>query len=680
MKVNSTVLPLFLAMGAIPKAELPIIIILAIVVVVLLIINIIYAMMKPKAQAVATDAQGTTIINNTYNVFINNALQEDEEEIVSIPEEVEVVEEDNNLLIAAEASDDEEETVEQVWDEETGQFILVRYNRSFISRVIQAKDNVKSYYSELKNEILSYEKVKIRLSWKHEIFKQGRNSLIRMTMRGKTLCLYFALDPNDYVDSKYKVEDASGKAITANYPCLYRITSDLRCRYAKDLIAQVMEKFGLAKTEIEPIDYASLNPYEEDQPLIERGLIKVIGEPANPVQYPEYNNTSEDIVEEIVSIPEEVEVVEEDNNLLIAAEASDDEEETVEQVWDEETGQFILVRYNRSFISRVIQAKDNVKSYYSELKNEILSYEKVKIRLSWKHEIFKQGRNSLIRMTMRGKTLCLYFALDPNDYVDSKYKVEDASGKAITANYPCLYRITSDLRCRYAKDLIAQVMEKFGLAKTEIEPIDYASLNPYEEDQPLIERGLIKVIGEPANPVQYPEYNNTSEDIVEEIVEYVDEDGNVVEVEEIVIDPQLEEAEEVVVDTEIEEAEEIVVDTKTEEADEEIIVNDPNVTEPKVTGTIFKSSKRFNRNIKGKTAYINLDVLDKYFNDDEEVTLDSIKTRVPQFMKNATAYKVLARGKFNKRLIIIANDFSNDAIRKIKTLGGEVHYSVVKTK
>ena len=88
-----------------------------------------------------------------------------------------------------------------------GMFIRYRYNRSFSAKLIQADEKVKRYYSQLKNALLAYAKVAPRVSWRHESFRYGRPSVAKFVIRGKTLCLCLALDPADYSESKYIVDD-----------------------------------------------------------------------------------------------------------------------------------------------------------------------------------------------------------------------------------------------------------------------------------------------------------------------------------------------------------------------------------------------------------------------------------------------------------------------------------------
>lgn len=155
----------------------------------------------------------------------------------------------------------------------------MRYNRSFRARLIQSEDEVKEWYGALKNCILSYDKVSSRISWKHENFTYRRNAVAKLFIKGKTLYLYLALNPADYADSKYKLEDVSNVSQFAETPALYKLKSEKRVRYAQDLIEEICTKLGSKKLEREPVDY--YEPYNSDAALIKKGLVKRVIEDAS---------------------------------------------------------------------------------------------------------------------------------------------------------------------------------------------------------------------------------------------------------------------------------------------------------------------------------------------------------------------------------------------------------------
>ena len=174
-----------------------------------------------------------------------------------------------------EDGDDEEESEirEVTVDGRTFQMVI-RYSRSFTARVTQADDTLKNYYSEIKNELLSYDLVKSRISWKHDAFNRGRLQLAKLVVRGKNLCVYLALDPNAYEVEKYHQVDQGNKNAYAKVPMMVRVKSDLGLRKAKFLISEMMANYEIEKGENEAIDYASQYTYKDTKTLIAENLIK----------------------------------------------------------------------------------------------------------------------------------------------------------------------------------------------------------------------------------------------------------------------------------------------------------------------------------------------------------------------------------------------------------------------
>ncbi len=157
-------------------------------------------------------------------------------------------------------------------EEESFEAGKLRYNRSFTARIIQSDDDIKHWYTQIKNELLSYKKAKARMSWKRENFRVGRMPFARFGFRGKTLCLFLPLNPLELEDTKYKVEDVSDNSGFAETPCMFRIKNDRRVKYAIELIGLVAAGFGAPRIEHESEDFYM--PYEGVVELINKGLIK----------------------------------------------------------------------------------------------------------------------------------------------------------------------------------------------------------------------------------------------------------------------------------------------------------------------------------------------------------------------------------------------------------------------
>ena len=196
-------------------------------------------------------------------------------------------------------------------------------------------------------------------------------------------------------------------------------------------------------------------------------------------------------VEEVEPIAESTYVEAVQNDVSI-----DDNDDIVEE--DSVDGTIMLddhvvyVRYRKSYMACLIQAGDELKDCYSTIKNTLLSYEKVKSRISWSSETFNSGRIKCAKLAIRGKSILMNLNLDPKDYVDTKYRFVDKSDKKKYADVPFAFRVKSERSLKYAKELIADMMAKLGIAP--IERAEESFAPAYEETEKLIERGLIKTV------------------------------------------------------------------------------------------------------------------------------------------------------------------------------------------
>ncbi|MBQ9369912.1 MAG: hypothetical protein IJU10_02430 [Clostridia bacterium] len=400
-----------------------------------------------------------------------------------------------------------------------GYVTVVRYDRSFIARIIQ-NDAAKRYYSELKNYALSFG-IKSRISWKFDTFYLGRTSFAIVKVKGRTLYLYLSLDPTGYDENIYHHKDVSDVKTYENCPMMVKVRSDLGLKKAKELLKTVAEARSLTEEERPFVDYEAELPYEETRTLILKGLIKEVE-----------TRMKEEEAERVIAEAESADVNDEEAEWVEfeVDESEDDEGEEVEFELAED-GEITEIRYDRSFTARIIQ-NDKAKEYYSDIKNFCLGFP-LKSRISWKADTFRKGRCPYVMVKVRGKTLVLYLALDPQAYDENIYHHKDVSDLKTYVKCPMMVRVRSDLALRKAKMLIREMMQQADLHEKEIDPIDYTLDFPYEETDALIEKKLIKKIvrrvGIPAEGELPPEIPDDDAEEVE--FELADEDTEEVEFE-----------------------------------------------------------------------------------------------------------------------------------------------------
>ena len=124
----------------------------------------------------------------------------------------------------------------------------------FPTRMLTADKDLQANYNQLKSEILSYG-VKSRVSNSGDTFRLHKVTYVKITIAGKSLKLYFALNPKDYENSPIPVQDAGHKDIYKEIPLVFKVKSELSLRRASQLISDCMEKGGLEQGKLEPINW-----------------------------------------------------------------------------------------------------------------------------------------------------------------------------------------------------------------------------------------------------------------------------------------------------------------------------------------------------------------------------------------------------------------------------------------
>ena len=126
----------------------------------------------------------------------------------------------------------------------------------FPERLDQADKDVKANYNEIKAEALSFG-LKSRLSNSGDTFRLHTKTYLKITVAGKGLKLYYALDPKAYENSPIPLKDASSKNIYKEIPGCFKVKSELSVKRAKQLIADACEKDNLEQGKAEIKNYAA---------------------------------------------------------------------------------------------------------------------------------------------------------------------------------------------------------------------------------------------------------------------------------------------------------------------------------------------------------------------------------------------------------------------------------------
>lgn len=148
--------------------------------------------------------------------------------------------------------------------EEDAEMLKERYKTvPMDKRLESSSDSAKYYYSELKNELLSYQDTKSRMSKKFDTISIGRFTVAKITIKNDVVKLYLAL-VNDSLDTKYYTSDVSNSEIYDQTPTLHNVKSKRGLKYGIELIQEIMSGIGYEKNpNYQPYDYtADFKPVE----------------------------------------------------------------------------------------------------------------------------------------------------------------------------------------------------------------------------------------------------------------------------------------------------------------------------------------------------------------------------------------------------------------------------------
>ena len=119
----------------------------------------------------------------------------------------------------------------------------------FNKKLLSLNSDIKEYFSQVHNELVSYKKVNYRISFKGIAYRVGRTTIAKIVVRGKTLKLHLALDVNGYPKTVYFQEDTGSVKAYEDVPFAVKIKSERAKNNALKLVNSLAENNALNKNE-----------------------------------------------------------------------------------------------------------------------------------------------------------------------------------------------------------------------------------------------------------------------------------------------------------------------------------------------------------------------------------------------------------------------------------------------
>ena len=442
-------------------------------------------------------------VMNAFNVSGND--NEIEVQDIELPIKEKFVPNDGSMSFSNEESeenddnDEEEEEIEEpleetpIINEEPQKFeendeslnfssnLIGKWKRNFGARLNLAGKEGKDNFNYIYCYILSKYNIKGRISDSGVKFSIHRDLFLRIKMSGKSLKLLFALNPDDYTDSPIPVKDLRREDKEVLLPLMFKVRSALSLKRAITLIDDVMLAFSV------PNNGNEIELFDVDVPIKEKfipGEGKELSNDSDQIEDENDQDDDEDNEEDIEEIAEPEEPIVEETPLPESSEEDDEDDDNEEDSIDDEDD--VVIDDNaevkttskgyegegkiiRNFGAKLYFAGDELKSTFDYLYSYILNQYKIKGRISDSGVKYNYHRDVFLKMKMGGKSLKLFFNLNPDDYTDSPIPVKDVRKEGKEVLLPLLFKVRSPLSVQRALILIDDVMSKLEIKKIDKE-------------------------------------------------------------------------------------------------------------------------------------------------------------------------------------------------------------------
>lgn len=129
-------------------------------------------------------------------------------------------------------------------DSDVDKFSSFGKGKSFAEKLATATEPLLSRYQQISDCLGKIKNIRVIRGRRFETYRCGNIAICRLSIKGKTLNAYMALDPMQYVNTKYIFENVSHKSIFKNYPMRIKLSSDRKTKWTKELVAIIAKHNG----------------------------------------------------------------------------------------------------------------------------------------------------------------------------------------------------------------------------------------------------------------------------------------------------------------------------------------------------------------------------------------------------------------------------------------------------
>lgn len=158
-----------------------------------------------------------------------------------------ILDTDDKLFVPDNAHDDK--VVRKMMEEAESEHELeIEYDEimgsTFSERHSASPDILKRRYARLAEKLLSFDGMRCQVTEQAAVFHIDKTVYARLDIKGTRVCLYLAIDANQYRNTRYQCALSKRKGFEST-PCLYRISTKFRQDSAYVLIDALSQQYAL---------------------------------------------------------------------------------------------------------------------------------------------------------------------------------------------------------------------------------------------------------------------------------------------------------------------------------------------------------------------------------------------------------------------------------------------------
>ncbi len=127
----------------------------------------------------------------------------------------------------------EEKFIKKEWYESAGKAKTFREKHDTASKEVLYR------YNEIVKHLYKIKGLHVWEGKAYETYKKGRMPIARLVFKGKSLYAYLALNPSDYVNTKYVFTEATSSKTFKDYPMRVKVSSNRQIKWVNELINDI---------------------------------------------------------------------------------------------------------------------------------------------------------------------------------------------------------------------------------------------------------------------------------------------------------------------------------------------------------------------------------------------------------------------------------------------------------